>query len=159
MSITETTDEATGINKRVVIDWRGSARTSDLRPALTVHGPDGKIAKLARGGEARYILPVDGIISVEPGSHIKAGDVLARVSTDSAKTRDITGGLPRVAELFEARRPKESAVIAEISGTVRFGKDYKNKHRISIEPMDKTEEPREYPVSYTHLTLPTNREV
>ncbi|MGY6251529.1 DNA-directed RNA polymerase subunit beta' [Bosea thiooxidans] len=136
MSMTETTDEATGISKRVVIDWRGSARTADLKPAITVAGPDGKIAKLARGGDARYILPVDGIISVEPGSSIKAGDVLARVSTDSAKTRDITGGLPRVAELFEARRPKDAAIIAEKSGVIGFGKDYKNKRRVTLTPHD-----------------------
>ena len=139
MSITETTDEATGISKRVVIDWRGSARTSDLRPALTVLGPDGKVAKLARGGEARYILPVEGIISMEPGASIKAGDVLARVSTDSAKTRDITGGLPRVAELFEARRPKDAAIIAEKSGVIGFGKDYKNKRRVTLTPHDGSE--------------------
>lgn len=136
MSITETTDEATGISKRVVIDWRGSARTADLKPAMTIIGSDGKIAKLARGGEARYILPVDGIISVEPGHSIKAGDVLARVSTDSAKTRDITGGLPRVAELFEARRPKDAAIIAEKSGVIGFGKDYKNKRRVTLTPHD-----------------------
>lgn len=143
MSMTETTDEATGISKRVVIDWRGSARTSDLRPAITVHGADGKIAKLARGGDARYILPVDGIISVEPGSSIKAGDVLARVSTDSAKTRDITGGLPRVAELFEARRPKDAAIIAEKAGVIGFGRDYKNKRRVTLTPHDGSE-PVEY---------------
>ncbi|WP_336812517.1 DNA-directed RNA polymerase subunit beta' [Bosea sp. MMO-172] len=136
MSITETTDEATGISKRVVIDWRGSARTADLKPAMVIQGPDGKVAKLARGGEARYILPVDGIISVEPGHAIKAGDVLARVSTDSAKTRDITGGLPRVAELFEARRPKDAAIIAEKSGVIGFGKDYKNKRRVTLTPHD-----------------------
>ncbi|CAM5185302.1 DNA-directed RNA polymerase subunit beta' OS=Bosea thiooxidans OX=53254 GN=rpoC PE=3 SV=1 [Bosea thiooxidans] len=136
MSMTETTDEATGISKRVVIDWRGSARTADLKPAITVIGADGKIAKLARGGDARYILPVDGIISVEPGSTVKAGDVLARVSTDSAKTRDITGGLPRVAELFEARRPKDAAIIAEKAGVIGFGKDYKNKRRVTLTPHD-----------------------
>ena len=139
MSITETTDEATGISKRVVIDWRGSARTADLKPAIVVQGSDGKIAKLARGGDARYILPVDGIISVEPGSSVKAGDVLARVSTDSAKTRDITGGLPRVAELFEARRPKDAAIIAEKSGVIGFGKDYKNKRRVTLTPHDGSE--------------------
>jgi len=136
MSMTESTDEATGISKRVVIDWRGSARTADLKPAMTIMGADGKVAKLARGGDARYILPVDGIISVEPGSSIKAGDVLARVSTDSAKTRDITGGLPRVAELFEARRPKDAAIIAEKSGVIGFGKDYKNKRRVTLTPHD-----------------------
>ncbi|MGB6502827.1 MAG: DNA-directed RNA polymerase subunit beta', partial [Xanthobacteraceae bacterium] len=145
-SLTETLDESTGIAKRVVIDWRsGSARgQQDLRPALVIKDKDGKILKLARGGEARYLLAVDAIISVDPGSHVGAGDVIARIPTESAKTRDITGGLPRVAELFEARRPKESAVIAEISGTVRFGRDYKNKRRITIEPSGKDEEPREY---------------
>ncbi|MCO5093482.1 DNA-directed RNA polymerase subunit beta' [Bosea sp. (in: a-proteobacteria)] len=136
MSMTETTDEATGISKRVVIDWRGSARTADLKPAMVILGADGKVSKLARGGDARYILPVDGIISVEPGAGVKAGDVLARVSTDSAKTRDITGGLPRVAELFEARRPKDAAIIAEKAGVIGFGKDYKNKRRVTLTPHD-----------------------
>jgi DNA-directed RNA polymerase subunit beta' len=75
---------------------------------------------------------------------VKAGDVIARIPTESAKTRDITGGLPRVAELFEARKPKEAAIIAEIGGTVRFGKDYKNKRRITIEPSGKGDEPKEY---------------
>src|SRR5215204_3506718 len=143
-SMIESMDESTGIAKRVVIDWRGSSRTADLRPAMVVQNQDGKIAKLARGGDARYLLPVDAIIAVDPGATVKAGDVLARISTESAKTRDITGGLPRVAELFEARRPKDAAIIAEKSGTIRFGRDYKNKRRISIEPMDKTEETREY---------------
>jgi DNA-directed RNA polymerase subunit beta' len=145
-SMTETLDESTGIAKRVVIDWRsGSARgQQDLRPALAIKGKDGKILKLARGGDARYMLAVDAIISVDPDAKMKAGDVIARIPTESAKTRDITGGLPRVAELFEARRPKESAVIAETSGTIRFGRDYKNKRRITIEPTDKSEEPREY---------------
>jgi DNA-directed RNA polymerase subunit beta' len=148
-SLTESLDESTGIAKRVVIDWRsGSARgQQDLRPALVIKGKDGEILKLSRGGDARYTLAVDAIISMDPGAHVKAGDVIARIPTESAKTRDITGGLPRVAELFEARRPKESAVIAEISGTVRFGRDYKNKRRITIEPTDKSEEPREYLVA------------
>jgi len=145
-SMTETLDESTGIAKRVVIDWRsGSARgQQDLRPALVIKGKDGKILKLSRGGDARYMLAVDAIISVDPNAHVGAGDVIARIPTESAKTRDITGGLPRVAELFEARRPKESAVIAEISGTVRFGRDYKNKRRITIEPASTDEESREY---------------
>ena len=143
-SLAETLDESTGIAKRVVIDWRTSSRAADLRPSIVVQGKDGKILKLARGGDARYQLAVDAILSVDLGSKVKAGDILARIPTESAKTRDITGGLPRVAELFEARRPKEAAVIAEISGTVRFGKDYKNKRRISIEPNDKDEEAREY---------------
>src|SRR5204863_6585710 len=96
-----------------------------------------------RGGDARYLLPVESIISFEPGSSVRAGDVITRISINSAKTRDITGGLPRVAELFEARRPKDHAIIAEISGTIRFGKDFKNKQRVIIEPADKDEEPKE----------------
>ena len=105
---------------------------------------DGKVAKLARGGEARYLLSVDAILSVDPGAKMKAGDVLARIPLESAKTRDITGGLPRVAELFEARKPKDHAIIAEISGRVEFGRDYKNKRRIRIVPQDDTIEPVEY---------------
>jgi DNA-directed RNA polymerase subunit beta' len=143
-SMLEALDESTGIAKRVVIDWRTSGRGQDLRPAIVIKGKDGKVSKLARGGEARYQLAVDAIISVDPGGHVKAGDVIARIPTESAKTRDITGGLPRVAELFEARRPKEAAVIAEASGTVRFGRDYKNKRRITIEPHEKDVEPIEY---------------
>jgi DNA-directed RNA polymerase subunit beta' len=144
-SMSESLDESTGIAKRVVIDWRtGSGRNQqDLRPAIVIK-KDNKILKLGRGAEARYQLAVDAIISVEPGSSVSAGDVIARIPTESAKTRDITGGLPRVAELFEARRPKEAAIIAETSGTVRFGKDYKNKRRVIIEPASKDEEPKEY---------------
>jgi DNA-directed RNA polymerase subunit beta' len=134
----------TGIAKRVVTDWRTSSRAADLRPAIVIKGKDGKIQKLARGGDARYMLAVDAILSADLGATVKAGDVIARIPTESAKTRDITGGLPRVAELFEARRPKEAAVIAEISGTVQFGRDYKNKRRISIVPNDKDAEPAEY---------------
>ncbi len=117
---------------------------ADLRPAIVIKGKDGKVLKVARGGDARYMLAVDAILSVDVGAKVKAGDMIARISTESAKTRDITGGLPRVAELFEARKPKDAAIIAEIAGTVRFGRDYKNKRRISIEPTDKSEEPREY---------------
>src|SRR4051794_35760895 len=145
-SMTESLDESTGIAKRVVIDWRtGSARgQQDLRPSIVIKGADGKTAKLSRGGDARYLLAVDAIISVDPGATLKAGDILARIPTESAKTRDITGGLPRVAELFEARRPKEAATIAQVSGTVRFRKDYKNTRRITIEPNEKGVEPVEY---------------
>jgi DNA-directed RNA polymerase subunit beta' len=146
LSMSEALDESTGIAKRVVIDWRsGSSRNqADLRPAMVIKGKDGNILKVARGGEARYLLAVDAIISVDPGNQVKAGDVIARIPTESAKTRDITGGLPRVAELFEARKPKDAAIIAEIGGVVRFGKDYKNKRRITIEPADKSEEAHEY---------------
>jgi DNA-directed RNA polymerase subunit beta' len=143
-SLAETLDESTGIAKRVVTDWRTSNRSQDLRPSIVIKGKDGKVLKLARGGDARYALAIDAILSVDAGEQMKAGDVIARIPTESAKTRDITGGLPRVAELFEARRPKEAAVIAEVNGTVRFGRDYKNKRRITIEPADKNVEPVEY---------------
>ncbi len=144
LSISEQADESTGIAKRIVTDWRTSPRGSSLRPALVVKGDDGSVIRLERGGEARYLLSVEAVISCEPGQRVTAGDVLARIPLESAKTRDITGGLPRVAELFEARRPKDHAVIAEISGTVEFGRDYKNKRRISIRPADENEEAKEY---------------
>ena len=133
-SVREETDEATGIANRVVADWRASPRGSDLRPAMSVVGADGAYVKLANGGDARYLLPAGAVLSVGDGDEVKPGDVLARLPTESAKTRDITGGLPRVAELFEARRPKDCAIIAEMSGKVEFGKDYKNKRRIKITP-------------------------
>jgi DNA-directed RNA polymerase subunit beta' len=144
VSVVEAADEATGITNRVIIDWRSSPRGSDLKPALVVKGKDGSVQKLARGGEARYLLSVDAVLSLDPGTAVKAGDVLARIPLESAKTRDITGGLPRVAELFEARRPKDHAIIAELSGRVEFGRDYKNKRRIRIVPADESIEPVEY---------------
>ncbi len=144
ISVQETADESTGITKREVIDWRSTPRGSDLKPAIVVQDAKGKVAKLSKGGDARFLLSVEAILSVEPGAHVKPGDVLARIPMESAKTKDITGGLPRVAELFEARRPKDHAIIAEIDGTVRFGRDYKNKRRIVIEPHDSTLEPVEY---------------
>jgi DNA-directed RNA polymerase subunit beta' len=89
-------------------------------------------------------MSVDAILSVEDGQQIAAGDVIARIPREGAKTKDITGGLPRVAELFEARRPKDHAIIAEIDGYVRFGKDYKNKRRVTIEAADDSQEKKEY---------------
>ncbi|MBX9620289.1 MAG: DNA-directed RNA polymerase subunit beta' [Hyphomicrobiales bacterium] len=144
LSIVESADEATGITKRVVLDVRASPRAADLKPSIVIRDSKGKIAKLARGGEARYALPAEAILSVEPESKVSAGDVLARIATESAKSRDITGGLPRVAELFEARRPKDAAIIAEADGTVQFGKDYKNKRRLAIMPDNDSDDPVEY---------------
>ncbi len=143
-SVREQTDEMKGTTNRVIIDWRASPRSADLKPAVVIKDGKGKPIKVARGGDARYLLAVDAILSVEPGVQVKAGDVLARIPTAAAKSGDITGGLPRVAELFEARRPKDHAIIAEISGTIEFGKDYKNKQRIIIKPDDDKEEPAEY---------------
>jgi len=144
ISVNESADESTGITKRVVSDWRTSSRSADLRPALVIKTADGKTAKLSRGGDARYFLAAESVISVEPGSKVQAGDVIARVPLESAKTRDITGGLPRVAELFEARRPKDAAIIAEITGTIQFGRDYKNKRRLTIQPHEADQEAVEY---------------
>ncbi len=143
-SVREQTDEVKGTTNRVIIDWRASPRTADLKPAVVVKDGKGKPLKVERGGEARYLLPVEAILSVEPGASVKAGDVLARIPLASAKQSDITGGLPRVAELFEARRPKDHAILAEAAGTIEFGKDYKNKQRISIKPDDESAEPVEY---------------
>ena len=144
VSVSETTDESTGITKRVITDWRAHPRGGELKPAVVVKDGRGKIKTLARGDEARYLLSTDAILSVESDAKVAPGDALARVPTESAKTRDITGGLPRVAELFEARRPKDHAIIAEADGTIRFGRDFKNKRRVVIEPADETQEPVEY---------------
>ncbi|MYZ49668.1 DNA-directed RNA polymerase subunit beta' [Propylenella binzhouense] len=144
VSVIESADESTGITKRQVVDWRAHPRGAGLRPAMVIRTAEGDVIKLERGGEARYQLSVDAILSVDPGAKVNPGDVLARIPLESAKTRDITGGLPRVAELFEARRPKDHAIISEIAGTVRFGRDYKNKRRIVIEPLEEGAEPIEY---------------
>ncbi len=143
-SIREQTDEVKGTTNRVVLDWRASPRGSELKPAVVVNDANGKPIKVARGGDARYLLPVDALLSVDRGAAVKAGDVLARIPMASARQSDITGGLPRVAELFEARKPKDQAIIAEVSGTVEFGKDYKNKQRIVIKPDDESVPPVEY---------------
>ena len=143
-SVREQTDEMKGTSNRVIIDWRTAPRGNELKPAIVVKDSKGKPIKVARGGDARYLLSVDAVLSVDRGTDVKAGDVLARIPTSSAKQSDITGGLPRVAELFEARRPKDHAILAELSGTVEFGKDYKNKQRITIKPDDESKEPVEY---------------
>ena len=134
LSVREEADEATGISNRVVIDWRGVSKAADLRPSIAVLDAEGAPLRLSNGGEARYLLPVGAILSVAEGTEVRPGEALARLPTESAKSRDITGGLPRVAELFEARRPKDCAVIAELDGRVEFGRDYKNKRRIKIVP-------------------------
>ncbi|MBN9000274.1 MAG: DNA-directed RNA polymerase subunit beta', partial [Rhizobiales bacterium] len=157
ISVQETADESTGITKRVVIDWRANPRGGDLKPAIVIKGKDGKVLKLARGGEARYLLSVETILSVDPGSEVHAGDVLARIPTEGAKTRDITGGLPRVAELFEARRPKDHAIIAETDGTVRFGRDYKNKRRVIIEPVEGSVDATGQPLQPIEYLIPKGK--
>jgi DNA-directed RNA polymerase subunit beta' len=144
VSMREVVDETTGISSRVVIDWKQQARGADLKPRIVLTDAKGNPLILPNGLEARYFMSVDAILSVENGGHVKAGDVLARIPRESSKTRDITGGLPRVAELFEARKPKDHAIISEIEGRVEFGKDYKNKRRIVVVPEDASAESKEY---------------
>jgi len=144
VSMREVMDETTGISSRVVIDWKQQSRGGELRPRITLRDEKGRVVKLPNGLEARYFMSVDAILSVENGAHVKAGDVLARIPRESSKTRDITGGLPRVAELFEARKPKDYAIISEIDGRVEFGKDYKAKRRIMVVPEDASQTPVEY---------------
>jgi DNA-directed RNA polymerase subunit beta' len=131
-SITDSTDEATGISSKVVLDWRGQSKNLDLKPRLTLRDSKGKVVKKADDNEARYYLVPETILSVEDGDKINAGDVLARLPKATSKTKDITGGLPRVAELFEARKPKEGAIIAENDGKIEFGKEVRGKLKITI---------------------------
>ena len=144
VSVRETTDESTGITSKVVTDWRSSPKGAELRPRITLRDAKDNVVQLANGTEARYFMSVDAILSVDDGDKVSAGDVIARIPREAAKTRDITGGLPRVAELFEARRPKDHAIIADADGIVEFGKDYKNKRRIVIRPKDESDKPIEY---------------
>jgi DNA-directed RNA polymerase subunit beta' len=143
VTLVERVDEVTGLTSKVVVDYKQNARGVDLRPRLQLKGPKGEVVKLPSGGDARYFLSPDSILSVENGAEIAAGDVLARIPREGSKTRDITGGLPRVAELFEARRPKDHAIIAETDGRVEFGKDYKAKRRVIVKN-DETQEETEY---------------
>jgi DNA-directed RNA polymerase subunit beta' len=145
ISVREDTDDATGMTQRIVSDWRSAPKGSDLKPEVIVFDPaTGEPVRGDNGNPITYPMSVDAILSVEDGQEIKPGDVVARIPREGAKTKDITGGLPRVAELFEARRPKDHAIIAEADGYVRFGKDYKNKRRITVEPVDETLQAQEY---------------
>ncbi len=144
ISLSEISDESTGIKQKVVVDWKNSSKSASLKPSIIIKDGKGNIASNTTGREARYLMSVDAIISVNDGTKINAGDVIARIPTEGAKTRDITGGLPRVAELFEARRPKDHAVIAEVTGTVEFARDYKNKRRIVIHPTNEEENEASY---------------
>ena len=146
ISVREDTDDATGMTQKIVSDWRAAPKGNELKPEVLILGEDGEPVRNEAGNPVTYTMSVDAILSVEDGQDVKAGDVVARIPREGAKTKDITGGLPRVAELFEARRPKDHAIIAEIDGYVRFGKDYKNKRRIAIDPRDDGLEPAEYMV-------------
>jgi len=146
VSMREIVDESTGIGSRVVMDWKQQTGGSNLRPRITLRDENGEVINLSNGLEARYFMSMNAVLSVENKSKVKAGSVLARIPRESSKTRDITGGLPRVAELFEARKPKDFAIISESDGVVEFGADYKAKRRIRVVPQDNESEPVEYMV-------------
>lgn len=133
VTIAEKQDEVTGLTRRTIID----PKSSTLRPRIEI---------LVNGVAASsFTVPIGSLVNVSDGDTVQAGDVLAKIPRESGKTKDITGGLPRVAELFEARRPKDCAIIAEIEGTVAFGKDSKGKRKVLLNPVDGSgEEQREY---------------
>jgi DNA-directed RNA polymerase subunit beta' len=144
ITVTTQVDDVTGLTSTVVLDpkQRGSGG-KDLRPVVRLTNAKGKEVTFANTDiPAVYALPAGAIVSLEDGSKVSVGDVIARIPQESSKTRDITGGLPRVADLFEARKPKDSAILAERSGTVSFGKETKGKRRLIItnEGTDKYEE-------------------
>src|SRR5690606_10444538 len=151
-TLTEQVDEATGIAQRVVTEYRAAGRSKkeDLRPRLTLLGEENAKGKKGEETEAaRYMLAPGTSLSVEDGQEVAAGDILARASREAAKTRDITGGLPRVAELFEARIPKDNAIIAKISGRIEFVREYKAKRKIAIVPEEG--DPVEYLIPKTKV--------
>ena len=152
----EIIDESTGLSSNIVTDWKQQAKNQNLVPRLELHDKKskGNVLILENGSPASYDLTADSIIGVNNEMKVKEGDVIARVPKESSKTKDITGGLPRVAELFEARKPKDHAIIAEVSGKIQFGKDYKMKRKIEIVPEDASIQPVEYVISKSkHLTV------
>ncbi len=138
VTMEERVDERTGLSTKVIVD----TKEVDRRPRISIKDEEGNTARLPSGGEARYLLPVGAHINVVEGATVAPGDVVAKIPRETTKTKDITGGLPRVAELFEARKPKEFAVISEIDGVVSFGKDTKGKRKVVVTP--DVGEPREY---------------
>ncbi|WP_317933549.1 DNA-directed RNA polymerase subunit beta' [Halioxenophilus sp. WMMB6] len=138
LSIRRQTDELTGLTSIEVMDpAERPAAGKDLKPAVTLYDADGNEVTLANSNQpAHYMLPAKALLSLSDGEVVKAGDVIARIPQESGGTKDITGGLPRVADLFEARKPKEPSILAEISGTISFGKETKGKRRLVITPTD-----------------------
>jgi len=127
----EQVDEVTGLSRKVIVEYR----VADLRPRVSIKDKDGRTARVPGSHTiARHLLPVGANIGVSEGDEIRAGDIIAKIPRETTKTKDITGGLPRVAELFEARKPKEYAVITEIDGEVSYGEDVKGKRKIIVTP-------------------------
>lgn len=144
VSLKETVDEVTGISKRIVADWKQTAKGKDLHPRMLLVDADEKTITLPGGNEARYALPVDAVLAVGQREKVTEGDVLARLPKESFKTSDIIGGLPRVAELFEARYPKIPSIFSDTEGVITLGKDYKIKRKLVVTPEDVTKPPFEY---------------
>jgi DNA-directed RNA polymerase subunit beta' len=130
VTVEEQVDEVTGLSRKVIIE----SRDADKRPRITIKDESGKTARISDSLMGRYFLPVGANISVQEDSFANAGDIIAKIPRETTKTKDITGGLPRVAELFEARKPKDFAVISEIDGTISFGKDAKGKRKVIVTP-------------------------
>jgi DNA-directed RNA polymerase subunit beta' len=149
ITMREQLDEVTGRSTRVIIE----PRDPDARPRISIKDEKNRTLKLpGSSSEARYLLPIGSNIFVEEGQNLVAGDIIAKIPRETTKTKDITGGLPRVAELFEARKPKEFAVISEIDGVVRLGKDFKGKRKIQVVP--DIGEAREYTIPRgKHITV------
>ncbi|HTJ80827.1 MAG TPA: DNA-directed RNA polymerase subunit beta', partial [Polyangiaceae bacterium] len=137
VTMEEKVDERTGLSTKVVID----TKELDRRPRISIKDAVGNTQRIP-SGEARYLIPVGAHLNVVEGQDVAAGDIIAKIPRETTKTKDITGGLPRVAELFEARKPKEFAVVSEIDGVVSFGKDTKGKRKVVVTP--EVGEPREY---------------
>ncbi|WP_460178063.1 DNA-directed RNA polymerase subunit beta' [Thermodesulfovibrio hydrogeniphilus] len=131
----EETDPTTGLSHKIIIDYPAT-----YRPRVTIKDEEGKTAKLPSGAAARYLLPAGAILVVDKGDKVEPGDILAKIPRETIKTKDITGGLPRVAELFEARRPKESAIVSEIDGIVEFKGIQKGSRVIVVRGADETRE-------------------
>ena len=135
ISFRESIDDTTGISSKIVIDWSQNPKSKNFKPAININNSLDE-EKNEDENIINYPMSIDSILSVEDGQEVSAGQVLARIPKESSKTKDITGGLPRVAELFEARKPKDPAIMCEIDGQISFGKDYKNKRRLVISSVD-----------------------
>ncbi len=138
ISFRESIDDTTGISSKIVIDWSQNQKSKNFKPAINIVD-NLSDDNLGEENLSNYPMSIDSILSVEDGQEVYAGQVIARIPKESSKTKDITGGLPRVAELFEARKPKDPAIMCEIDGKISFGKDYKNKRRVIITSLDEKE--------------------
>ena len=153
VSVNEVMDDVTGVVSKVIIDWRHHSQGMDIKPSILLLGEDGAVLSLSNGLDACYPMTVGAILNVKDGQSVHAGDVLTRIPRKSARTKDITGGLPRVADLFEARKPRDHAIISGMDGIVEFGKDYKSKQRVIIRSKTNPDDYIEYLLPKGKYTL------